>query len=144
MGNKRKKLSDIGEKGLIKRIIQKNENNFIGDDGVILEFSDFNLIVTSDMLLKSSHFPKEMTYYQMGWKSVTVNVSDLAAMGAYPKGILMNIAIPDMYLEDFDELYKGIFEACKYYKIPLKGLPLLGVCFLHGLRHLILPPDYEY
>ena len=121
MKNKRKKLSDIGEKGLIKRIIQKNENNFIGDDGVTLGFPGFNLIATSDMLLKSSHFPKEMTYYQMGWKAVTVNVSDLAAMGADPKGILMNIAIPDMYLEDFDELYIGIYEACKYYKTPLLG-----------------------
>ena len=74
------------------------------------------------MLIQSSHFPKGMTYFQMGYKSVVVNVSDLASMGAENIGFLLNIAIPkDMLLNDFDDLICGVIRACDNYKIPLIG-----------------------
>ncbi|KZX11485.1 thiamine-phosphate kinase [Methanobrevibacter filiformis] len=115
-------VSDIGEKELINRIIQKNTNNYIGDDAAEIDLQTCLLMATSDMLLQSSHFPKMMSHFQMGWKAVTVNVSDLAAMGADPRGLLINIAIPKtLDLDDFDEIYEGIFKACDYYKIPLIG-----------------------
>lgn len=126
------KVSYLGEKKLIKRIIAKsNIHNFpnIGDDAAIINMkSNFEnldnsyLIASSDMLIESHHFPKKMSHYQMGWKAVTVNVSDLAAMGAIPLGFLMNIAIPsNMKLSDFDYMIDGVLDACSYYKIPLIG-----------------------
>ena len=135
------KVSEIGEKGLIERIIEKSKScsscgfgndidfsNFatsIGDDSALtnVNMDDNSYLVTStDMLIQSSHFPKGMTYFQMGYKSVVVNVSDLASMGAENIGFLLNIAIPkDMLLDDFDDLICGAIRACDNYKIPLIG-----------------------
>ena len=135
------KVSEIGEKGLIERIIEKSKScsscgfgndidfsNFatsIGDDSALtnVNMDDNSYLVTStDMLIQSSHFPKGMTYFQMGYKSVVVNVSDLASMGAENIGFLLNIAIPkDMLLDDFDDLICGVIRACDNYNIPLIG-----------------------
>ena len=141
------KVSDIGEKQLIERIIEKskscsitnivdfndlnsnyNDSVFktsIGDDSALINQnldSNHYLVASSDMLIQSSHFPKEMSYYQMGYKSVIVNVSDLASMGAENIGFLLNIAIPrDTLLDDFDDLICGLIRACDNYNIPLVG-----------------------
>ncbi len=139
------KVSDLGEKELINRIITKNRecsicsdylnsfnsNNFtdfktsIGDDCGLINhnLNEFSyLVTTSDMLIQSVHFPKAMSYYQMGYKSVVVNVSDLAAMGAKPIGLVLSLAIPkDLLLDDFDELICGVIGACSDYNIPLIG-----------------------
>ncbi|MCC7554188.1 MAG: thiamine-phosphate kinase [Methanobacteriaceae archaeon] len=121
------KVSDFGEKSLIKLIIRKTQklqkNHFIlGDDAAVLSINNKNLIASSDMLIQSRHFPKEMSYNQMGFKSVTVNVSDLAAMGSKPLGFLLNIAIPSNFLmKNFNDLIRGVLEACKFYNIPLVG-----------------------
>ena len=134
------KVSELGEKQLIERIIQKSKscsiykpsdfNDFddktsIGDDSALTNVNiDDNsyLVSSSDMLIQSSHFPKSMTYFQMGYKSVVVNVSDLASMGADNIGFLLNLAIPkDTLLDDFDELVCGVIQACDNYNIPLIG-----------------------
>ncbi len=135
------KVSEIGEKGLIERVIEKSKtcsiygfdndidlSNFatsIGDDSALtsVDMDDNSYLVTStDMLIQSSHFPKGMTYFQMGYKSVVVNVSDLASMGAENIGFLLNIAIPkDTLLDDFDDLICGVIRACDNYNIPLIG-----------------------
>ena len=116
------KVSDIGEKALIERIIAKNSscstfnsiNDYptaIGDDSAVTDviIGDHSYLVSSsDMLIQSTHFPEGMSYYQMGFKSVAVNISDLIAMGAEPIGFLLNIAVPNnMILDDFDELVCG-------------------------------------
>ena len=87
------KVSDIGEKELVRYIIAHSKE-ITPDDTAISRFNSTNLISTCDMLIQSRHFPKNMTYFDMGFKSVTVNVSDLAAMGAKPLGFLLSIAIP--------------------------------------------------
>ena len=134
------KVSELGEKQLIERIIQKSKscsihkpsdfNDFdiktsIGDDSALtnVELDDNSYLVSSsDMLIQSSHFPKAMTYFQMGYKSVVVNVSDLASMGAENIGFLLNIAVPkDTLLDDFDDLICGVIKACDNYSIPLIG-----------------------
>lgn len=134
------KVSDLGEKELINRIISRNSkcsinnsnSNFpidfkttIGDDAALINhgLDDLSYLVSSsDMLIQSTHFPADMSYYQMGYKSVVVNVSDLAAMGAKPIAFLLNLAIPgDMLLDDFDELICGVTNACNDYQMPLVG-----------------------
>ena len=134
------KVSEIGEKQLIERIIEKSRscsifnptdfNDFdiktsIGDDSALTSINiDENsyLVSSTDMLIESSHFPYGMTYFQMGYKSVIVNVSDLASNGAENIGFLLNLAIPkDMLLDDFDDLICGVIQACDNYSIPLIG-----------------------
>ena len=115
------KVSDIGEKELIKYIIA-NSPSVVPDDTAITQISFDNLISTCDMLTESKHFPKNMSYYDMGFKAVTVNVSDLAAMGAQPIGFLLAIGIPkDLNLDSFKQLIDGVLKACEFYDIPLIG-----------------------
>ncbi len=115
------KVSDIGEKGLIKYILA-NCKSITPDDTAITPIANTNLISTCDMLIQSKHFPKGMSYFQMGFKAVTVNVSDLAAMGATPLGFLLSIAIPkDFKADNFKQIINGVMEACDYYNIPLIG-----------------------
>ena len=115
------KVSDIGEKELVRYIIA-NSREITPDDTAITEFDSTNLISTCDMLIQSRHFPENMSYFEMGFKSVTVNVSDLAAMGAEPFGFLLAIAIPkDLKLDSFKEIIRGVLNACEYYHIPLIG-----------------------
>lgn len=115
------KVSDIGEKELVRYIIA-NSKDITPDDTAITPFNDLNLISTCDMLIQSRHFPKKMSYFEMGFKAVTVNVSDLAAMGAEPLGFLLAIAIPkSLELNNFKEIIDGVLSACDYYHIPLIG-----------------------
>ena len=115
------KVSDIGEKALISYILDKNPS-ITPDDAGIINLPHTNLTATTDMLIDSTHFPPNMSHYQMGFKSVTVNVSDLAAMAAEPVGFLLSLAIPhDLYFDSFKEIIRGVGDACRHYSIPLIG-----------------------
>lgn len=135
MSSKKPLISDLGEKKLIELIIKKARlcqkdyfsahpliRDSLGDDAALIDTDSGYLVSTSDMLFQDTHFPPQMTHRQMGWKIVTVNVSDLAAMGAPPRGILISMGLPrEMELEKFEELVGGILEACAYYETPLIG-----------------------
>ena len=115
------KVLDIGEKELVRYIISRSKD-ITPDDTAITPFDGSNLISTTDMLIQSRHFPKNMSYFDMGFKAVTVNVSDLAAMGAEPLGFLLSIALPkDLILDHFKEIINGVLSACDFYSIPLIG-----------------------
>ncbi|MCR5026454.1 MAG: thiamine-phosphate kinase [Methanobrevibacter sp.] len=115
------KVSDIGEKELINYILSQS-GDIIADDSAITRLNNLNLISTCDMLIESRHFPKNMSYFEMGFKAVTVNVSDLAAMGADPLAFLLSIAVyKDLKVDDFKEIIEGVISACEYYDIPLIG-----------------------
>ncbi len=141
MPSKKQLISDLGEKKLINRIIKRTKdlqsnyffkdpkiNYSLGDDAALIDLSDIRnrdnsfLVLTSDMLLEKSHFPSQMTPQDRGWKIVTVNVSDIAAMGAIPHGLILSMGLPpDMELNYFDDLIEGVLEACQYYRLPLVG-----------------------
>ena len=150
MPSKHEKISDLGEKLLIKRLLSKSQNSRVkslfldelssksfSDDAALLDFGENYLVACSDMLFESSHFPREMTHYQMGQKIVTVNISDLAAMGAEALGIIISMGLPrDMLIDEFDDLVEGILKNCKRYGMALIGgdtnesreLTLSGTC----------------
>ena len=115
------KVSDIGEKELINYILSQS-SDIIADDTAITPLTNSNLISTCDMLIESKHFPQGMSYFDMGFKAVTVNASDLAAMGADPLAFLLSIAVyRDLEVSSFEEIIRGVISACEYYEIPLIG-----------------------
>jgi len=139
MPSKKLEISDVGEKRLIKRLLSRSrrsiphslffKNFFDGnslksldDDAALLSLGDQYLVVTSDLLFEPSHFPMKMSPLEKGMKSVVVNLSDLAAMGARPLGIFMSMGLPpNLLLEDFDLLVEGILKTCEDYDIALLG-----------------------
>ncbi len=139
MPSKKLKISDFGEKKLIKRLLSRSQKSIphslffkrffddislksLEDDAAILPIGEQYLVITSDLLFQPSHFPPEMSPQEIGMKSVVVNLSDLAAMGAQPLGIIMSMGFPpDLLLEDFDSLVEGILKTCENYDIALLG-----------------------
>lgn len=129
------KIFDFGEKKLIKRLLSRSQkfpfkSNFfdplslesLGDDAALVDFKDKYLVITSDLLLKSAHLPDKMSFRQIGKKIITVNASDLAAMGAAAIGITVALGLPsNLLLSDFDELVDGMLEACEQYNMALIG-----------------------
>ena len=87
------------------------------DDCAVIDMGDSGLLVaTTDMLHRKADFPSGMTPYQMGWMSVAVNLSDIAAMGARPIGIMTALGLPSGLEVDFvKELVSGMSDcACRY------------------------------
>ncbi|MDX5348153.1 MAG: AIR synthase related protein, partial [Hymenobacteraceae bacterium] len=93
-------LNELGEFGLIDKIKQhftlnqESSKVGIGDDAAVLEPSEKQIVVSSDMLVEGVHF--DLTFCplkHLGYKAVAVNVSDIAAMNARPTQVLVNIAV---------------------------------------------------
>lgn len=150
MSSKKQKITELGEKELIKRLLKRSQNisfespffdkltfKSLRDDAALLAFRKDYLVATTDLLTRTAHFPREMSYQQMGKKIVTVNVSDLAAMGASALGIIVAMALPShLTVSNFDCIIDGILQACKQYNMALIGgdtnesdeLTLSGTC----------------
>lgn len=150
MPSKKQRISELGEKKLIKRLLKRSQNtifkstffdeqtfNSLSDDAALINLGKSYLVATTDLLTRQTHFPEEMSYHDIGKKIVTANVSDLAAMGARPLGILVALSLPaGLAVPDFDELIEGILESCKKYDVKLIGgdineseeLTLCGTC----------------
>jgi len=125
----RTELADIGEFGLIKQIAQavilKNESSLrgIGDDAAVIDYKGKQTVVSTDMLVEGVHF--DLTYTplkHLGYKAVSVNVSDIYAMNAVPKQITVSLAISNRFsLEAIEELYAGILLACEKFGVDVVG-----------------------
>lgn len=130
MNNER--ISQIGERGLIKFFLNKRDKLLDDSDSLVYKsyYDDAALkenhgkytVLSTDMLIQHTHFPPNMTYYQMGEKIVTVNVSDIMASNATCTSILISMALPrDMTMDDFDMLTDGILDKCLEYDVKLIG-----------------------
>lgn len=77
----------------------------IGDDAALLApRPGHQLVVTCDTLIRGRHFPDGTAAFDVGWKSLAVNLSDLAAMGAQPRWFLLALSLPEAnenWLADF-------------------------------------------
>lgn len=122
-------LADIGEFGLIKRITAQvrihNESTLkgVGDDCAVLSYPNKKIVVTTDLLTEGVHF--NLIYVplkHLGYKAVSVNLSDICAMNAIPRQITVSIALSSKFtVEAIDELYEGIHFACDHYGVDLVG-----------------------
>jgi thiamine-monophosphate kinase len=111
-----RKLSDLGERRAIQRIarvLTKGKNTSgIGDDCATINLGTDYLLVTTDMMSQRTHIPLQMTPFQMGWFLVAINLSDIAAKGGTPLGVVCSFGLPKQTSEVFlTELAKGA-DAC--------------------------------
>ncbi|WP_392345577.1 thiamine-phosphate kinase [uncultured Polaribacter sp.] len=122
-------LADLGEFGLINHITKyfKIENastvTGIGDDAAVLDASEKQTLVTTDLLIEGVHFDLSyMPLKHLGYKAVMVNLSDVYAMNGTAEQITVSIAVSNRFpLEAIEELYSGIQLACETYKVDLVG-----------------------
>lgn len=87
------------------------------DDAAVLELGGETLVITHDVMVEGVHFLPGRDMAELGWKLAAVNLSDLAAKGARPVGLLLGHA-----LGDGDERFlHGLGEALRTYDAPLLG-----------------------
>lgn len=109
----------MNEKELIKIIKSTLNSDHIGDDCAYLK--DLGIVVSQDSLVEDVHFKRDLiTPYQLGYKSVMVNISDICASGAEPLYLTVSLSLPKDVDESFvEEFYKGA-------KAALNGAKIVG------------------
>jgi len=125
----RTSLSELGEFGLIEHITKHFNVSHsatvkaIGDDAAVLDASEKQTLITTDLLVEGVHFDLSyMPLKHLGYKAVMVNLSDVYAMNGTAEQITVSIAVSNRFpLEAIEELYAGIQLACETYKVDLIG-----------------------
>ncbi|MBE0640049.1 MAG: thiamine-phosphate kinase [Bacteroidales bacterium] len=122
-------IAELGEFGLIDvltknlSLTRPNTVAGVGDDAAVIDIGEKYLLVSKDLLLEGIHF--DMTYQplrHLGYKAITVNLSDICAMNGTPTHVLVGIGISSRYtLEAIEEIYTGMRMACEKFKVDFVG-----------------------
>ena len=135
--NKNDIVSAIGEIKLISIIeniiLKKTGKELIKDDSFFFEINiekdRNNLVLNSDMFNATTDAPAQMNFYQMGRKSVLMNISDLIVKGVKPEGIIISLGLPEeMKILDFESLIEGIVNYSKAWNLNYLGGDLNNSC----------------
>jgi thiamine-monophosphate kinase len=110
------RLSDVGELGLLRELESQGLITGTEHDAALLAAG---VVGTQDALVEGVHFKLDwISWRDLGFRAAAVNLSDLAASGAVPDGLVVSLGLPQQTeLEDVIELYEGISET---------GVPVLG------------------
>ncbi len=122
-------LAEIGEFGLIEQIKEgfpfKLETTIkgIGDDAAVLDYGKEKTVISTDMLVEGVSFNwSYMPLRHLGYKAVVTAISDILAMNAIPKQVLVSLALSNRFtLEAVDEIYNGMKYACDKYELDIVG-----------------------
>jgi len=124
------RLADLGEPGILEAIRRAAPAADpavlvgIGDDAAVVRGrADRALIVTCDSQLEGVHFRRASAApFDVGWKAMAVNLSDVAAMGGVPRFALVSLALPvALALPWVEELYRGLTEVGGAYGVTVIG-----------------------
>ena len=145
-------IEQLGERGLIETIVNKfnaNANRRIvtvgagEDDCAVIDVDNARggrkyLVVTTDTVQESTHLPKGISPFQIGWTAAAVNLSDIAAMGAHPFAFTVAMGVPARTRSTFvEEVVEGIEKCASAYHTAVVGgdmtrskeVILTGTCF---------------
>ena len=125
----RTEIGALGEFGLIERLtglhemIRPQTIKGVGDDAAVIASGEDVLLISTDLLLEGIHF--DLMYHplkHLGYKAVIANLSDICAMNATPQQITVSVGISNRFsVEAMEELYAGIYAACRHYDVDLVG-----------------------
>jgi thiamine-monophosphate kinase len=110
----------------------------IGDDAAVLRVpAGRELVVAMDTLVASRHFPVESDAFDVGYKSLAVNLSDLAAMGAVPAWATLSLTLPEVDEDWLQGFSQGFAQLAAAHRVQLVGGdttrgPLSITVQLHG------------
>jgi len=94
----------------------------IGDDAALLSVpGGMELVVSMDTLVDGVHFPESTDPFSIGVKSLAVNLSDMAAMGAEPAWATLSLTLPEADSEWMQEFCRGLFSLANYFGVQLIG-----------------------
>ena len=129
MDNNTQNEQNLSEFELIKHLtakikIKNKETIYgIGDDAAVIEYPNTQIVVTNDLLIEGIHF--DLAYVplkHLGYKAAIVNFSDVFAMNAVPKQLIISIAVSNRFsLSAIEEFYSGLQLACDNYQVDLVG-----------------------
>ena len=130
------KVSELGEFGLIELladIVDKNKNPQdaswqrlligIGDDTAAWRCENAAQLATTDSLIQDTHFDLDIiSWEELGWKAIAVNLSDIAAMGGIPTYALISLALPgELDTDCVSKLYKGMAKIAVRFGVAIAG-----------------------
>lgn len=127
------RVRNLGEFGLIAREAERLARRLaasprvplsIGDDAAIWQPTPARVaVLTTDTMIEGVHFTWQTTPWRaLGWKSLAVNVSDLAAMGAEPRLALLTLGLTgDEEVTAVDTLYDGVADAAEAFDVAIAG-----------------------
>ena len=126
---KRTEIATLGEFGLIKHLtadieLKNAETKYgIGDDAAVLDTSNQQTLVTTDLLMEGVHFDLVYTPLKhLGYKAAIVNFSDIYAMNGIPKQITVSLAVSKRFcIEDLEQFYEGLRLACQLHNVDIVG-----------------------
>lgn len=131
------KVRDLGEFGVIQRLRETigqrprgGDDAFdyeltvgVGDDATAWRGGQVTELATTDTMVEEVHFTRVTTpWYDLGWKVMAANVSDIAAMGGLPLYALITLGLPsDTEVRDVDRLYDGMLDMAEEYGFSVVG-----------------------
>ena len=129
MSETRTEIASLGEFGLIERLskpfapVLSDTVRGIGDDAAVVDLGEEYGLLTTDLLLEGVHF--DLAFFplkHLGYKAISVNVSDIAAMNGRPGQVTVGLAVSNRFsVEAVEEIYAGIKAACADFKVDLVG-----------------------
>ena len=111
----------MGEFDLIKKIKTIIKSEVIGDDTAPVKIGGKTFLFTNDILLEDQHFLDYFPIDNLGWKAVSVNVSDIVASGGKPKYVLVSLLLPKNKTHLVRAIYQSIKKACRFYHCQVIG-----------------------
>jgi len=111
----------MNEFSLIEKIKKIVGNDIIGDDTAPIKIGGETFVFTNDILLEGQHFLDYFPMEFLGWKAISVNVSDIVASGGKPKYALVSLLLPKDKTSQVEEIYQSIKKACQHYHCQIIG-----------------------
>ena len=115
-------LATLGENEALKRTVsrlKKSENTILGsgDDAAVVKTSNDRFVVTTDTMIEGNDFKTDWSSaFDLGWKAVATNVSDVAAMGAKPTALVVALAVPkDTEITWLEQFADGLQAAINHF-----------------------------
>ncbi|HEY9855229.1 MAG TPA: thiamine-phosphate kinase [Stenomitos sp.] len=100
----------------------------IGDDCAVTDLGVGRAVTTTDLLIEDVHFRRGTTSaWDLGWKAMAVNVSDIASMGALPRWATVSVSAPgDLPIDWLADFYAGALALCQRYDLAIVGGDTVG------------------